>query len=146
MAVIYANLAMLLMRKRADLKGAEEYCKRALKIKIACYGTENHSDVAKSCTTLGAILRLQGERGKEYCEKALRIQIACYGTEDHADMIESYRQLGWALISEDDDRKVAKKHFQKALDIAVYYYGIENQAYIALCRKEVEDCDRCTIS
>ena len=90
MAASYNNLGRVL-QAQGDLKRAKKYYEKALKMKIACCGTENHPDVAASYNNLGIVLKVKGmlKGAKEYHEKALKIRIACYGTENHIDVARS---------------------------------------------------------
>ena len=74
---------------------------KALKIKIACLGTENHSSVADSYNNIGNVLQYQGElKGAiEMYQKALKIKIACLGTEKHISVAKSYINIGIVLQS-----------------------------------------------
>ena len=131
MAASYNNLGLVL-QDQGDLKGAKEYYEKALKIKIACYGTENHTNVADSYNNLGNVLRDQGDLkgAKEYYEKALKIKIACYGTEKHTVVANSYNNLGLVLKAQ-GDLKLAKEYYEKALKIKIACYGTEEHTDVA---------------
>ena len=74
MADSYNNIGAVL-KDQGDLKGAKEYYEKALKIKIACLGTENHTSVAQSYMNLGDMyLSLkQLKQAEEHYVKAKQI-------------------------------------------------------------------------
>ena len=137
MAASYNNLGNVL-KDQGDLQGAKELYEKALKIKIACLGTENHTDVAMSYSNLGLVLKAQGDLkgAKEFYEKALKINIACYGTENHTDVATSYMNLGDICLAL-GHLKEAEANFRKAKQI---YQQTSGNQYDAFYDEKIQAC------
>ena len=120
------------LRGTSDLKGAKEYLEKAVKIHVACLGTENHTDVAASYNNIGNVLKAQGDLkgAKEFYEKSLKIEIACLGTENHTNVANSYNNIGNVLQAQ-GDLKGAKELYEKAVKIHVACLGTENHTDVA---------------
>ncbi len=80
----------------SDLKGALEMHQKAVKIQIACLGTENHTDVAISFVNIGDVIKLQGDlkKAKEYYLKAKESYRHCIGDEYDAFFDEKIQECG----------------------------------------------------